>query len=458
MISSVRRFSSQIYRYLLLVGIMIGLALPMLRSNADKEPSAFLIGWYGGAGAAASLDALSAEQGAGANVTVIYNTKETSADILKSFLDAAAHAKIKVIVQVPEEWIADRKAKVFNPDLSSIQTFVKTYKAHPALYAWYLFDEPEYELFPTGDQLQSLYGVIKQSDPDHPIAMSFGDYHCWNYHGVAGDSHVEDYVMASDLILFDQYPIFNQAQLKPFLRQLEGGVTQEYHRLEDIPFMIDNCTSYLKTHHTASYQGFIPILQGFKWGGTGNRYPTYSELRYMVYASLVRDIQGITFWNNYWNAGEKDKQYFEQSVAYPLLREARSLSAVVQNGIYDDPQLGPNRLLSGPTTAVTRDAYLYSISYKFGNDGKNQYLIAVNDSRQTQSAVVFTLPSSVISQSAEVLFEDYNPSSSTTSYKSRVLPLVKNNSDQLTLTDTFTPFQVHVYNLGLVSGATVRTP
>jgi hypothetical protein len=438
----------QILRYSILVLVAVLASRPQPQTKADQSrfsPVSFHIGWYGGVAATPSINGLKLERDAGADIAIIYIPKDRTGEETRTFLEKAKSSQIKVFLQIPREWIGDFKAKIYNPDYASINKFIDLYKNHTALYGWYLFDEPEFQQFPSPQQAQNLYERIRAMDSNHSVASAFGNSYCWNYGGLRGNSHVQDYILSADLILFDVYPIFNQDELKPY----STDAVKEYHRLEDVPYMIDNCSNFIKNHHTAEFAGFIPVLQAFKWGGpNNNRYPTYLELRYMAYASLVRDSQGIILWNNYWDAGTPDREQFNQFVAYPVTREINALKEVALNGIYKDPQVLLDKPISGPSTALTRDSYLYGIAYKFGRYKDSQYLIVVNESRQTQQDVTFSLPSSVDSETAVTLFDGYTVTNGVISYKSRRIPLKEINFGQKQLTDTFAPYEVHIYLLG----------
>lgn len=52
-----------------------------------------------------------------------------------------------------------------------IKETVNTFKNHPALYAWYLADEPSIKSVDP-NEFQALYDWIKQTDPDHPVINS----------------------------------------------------------------------------------------------------------------------------------------------------------------------------------------------------------------------------------------------------------------------------------------------
>ena len=59
-----------------------------------------------------------------------------------------------------------------------IKSTVLTIKDHPALYAWYLADEPSIKNI-TVERFQEVYDWIKDTDPNHPIITS--NWEIWNF-------------------------------------------------------------------------------------------------------------------------------------------------------------------------------------------------------------------------------------------------------------------------------------
>src|SRR5262249_41579541 len=81
----------------------------------------------------------------------------------------------------------------------------------------------------------------------------------------------------------------------------------------------------------------------------------------------------------------------------------------------------------------------------FGSDGTNTYLVAANNSTVTVNAQ-FTLPISVTANSATLVYDGYNPS--TGNYQARTVGLTAGTGGLKILSDTFTQYQVHIYQLG----------
>jgi len=76
--------------------------------------------------------------------------------------------------------------------LANITVQVNRYKDHPALFAWYLADEPDGS-GQSIDILQPKYDLIKTIDTNHPVSMVF----------CAGGA--ADFMSALDLIMVDTY-------------------------------------------------------------------------------------------------------------------------------------------------------------------------------------------------------------------------------------------------------------
>lgn len=103
----------------------------------------------------------------GFNLVQSYQFFDLSTEKQREFLDAAQQNRLMVFAGL--NWAGNAKAT--EEYLTKLKTIVNTFKSHPALYAWYLADEP-YIATSTPEKLKEVYDWIKQADPNHPVISS----------------------------------------------------------------------------------------------------------------------------------------------------------------------------------------------------------------------------------------------------------------------------------------------
>jgi hypothetical protein len=139
--------------------------------------------------------------------------------------------------------------------------------AHPALWGWYLVDEPDFNLV-SPDQVRSAQSLVKSLCPGKPTALVlFQGYQARYYANIA------------DVTMVDRYPV-------PWLPLANFGQHLEMARLA-LP----------------SPKPLIAVIQAFDWGATPEmlpgerdlRPPTYEELRCMTYEALARGANGLFY-------------------------------------------------------------------------------------------------------------------------------------------------------------------
>ena len=84
---------------------------------------------------------------------------------MESFLDRADATGFKVHFQL----IAFEKLGNDNATLTTLASIIDRFKKHPALFAWYLADEPDGQGIDPS-LLAPKYALIKQHDPSHPVS------------------------------------------------------------------------------------------------------------------------------------------------------------------------------------------------------------------------------------------------------------------------------------------------
>lgn len=100
----------------------------------------------------------------GFNIVQTYDFSKMSPEEIGEYLDGAERHGLKVLfhlgVKTADEATAEKMRKQ-----------VVRFKDHPALYAWYLADEPSVKRIQPKD-LATLYRWIKNTDPSHPVFSS----------------------------------------------------------------------------------------------------------------------------------------------------------------------------------------------------------------------------------------------------------------------------------------------
>lgn len=285
----------------------------------------------------------------------------------------------------------------------TFQTVVNALKAHPALYGWYIGDEPELtsdqNLITTRHTIfasnPGYYPLLKSLDPNHPVIISFNQPYNqtqWNNQAVFYD--------VTDIIGIHSYPFWTGAEFG----------TSEGRSVYDV---------WSKGLATANSLGkdFIATGQGFgNNSGSPYRNPTINELRYQVFSAMVLGIDKILFWIDSWGQTSGMMTAVAQQVG-----QIQAIGAEMNHGITNDSRIG----VSVGTTQLT---------YRYGVNNNRYALLAVNIANRTSAAgltltnVVFTLPASLTINEVTVINEN------------RTLTVTNH-----AFTDTFKPFEVHQY-------------
>lgn len=125
---------------------------------------------------------------AGFNLIQDYGADKSPDDATRAWLDAAQAHGLKA-------FIAFDRDKLKSMDMAYIAARVRALRDHPALLAWYLFDEPELPVHGVSpSRLKPSYELIKRLDPSRPVLLS-----C--YH----EPMMPDYAGCYDVFLHQDY-------------------------------------------------------------------------------------------------------------------------------------------------------------------------------------------------------------------------------------------------------------
>lgn len=235
-------------RYRLLGGLLICLAAFVTGCRHAPEPF-FPIGIYA-PGSTNNFPLLKA---------VGFNTVVGPAD--RGFLDAAQRYGLKVLANP-----GTHAGPKFNPQQAT--RAVRTFDRHPALWSWYLADEPDMHGIPPWD-VQAAHDWMKRAGARKPTSLVL-------YNGFEAPHYAD----IPDVLMIDRYPV-PWAPLATFDQHVR-----------------------LARHAAGQKKPLMAVLQAFDWSQypeqmpekVAMRPPTYEELRCMVYSALVQGANGLFFY------------------------------------------------------------------------------------------------------------------------------------------------------------------
>ena len=325
---------------------------------------------------------------AGFNLTHTYFG--TAHNYFGEFISAARKYDMKVFIAGPDG--ANSK------NLPRIIDTVRQMRNDPSVLSWYLADDTSSHWGP--EELAEMTDAVNAVDPSRPTSQA---------DGVGG---YNSFVNSSKIFLPEIYAGLNDKL------ELDG---------ECVPYVIWKVRDTFKRIELEGNANVSvwTILSYFRGWGI-NRYASYRELRAMAYAAIIYGSQGLT-WYTY-SAGDH-KQYFGASqipekwqIMSKLTKELNQMHDVLcERKAAIQPEI---TIISGPA-ADTRNNPSIAGLLKIHN-GKYYYL-TVNSSADTVKAA-FAIPGV---KSGRVLFEN-----------DRKVTLRDGK-----LTDTFAPYDVHIYEL-----------
>ena len=190
--------------------------------------------------------------------------------------------------------VADRhglRAMLFAPDLMApatldddakrarLEALIERVRSHPALYCYYIVDEPNATAFPA---LGRLVAYLRERDPAHMAYINlFPTYASNEQLGTQGDrvtayqEHLRQYVavVKPELISYDHYQFATDADIDGYFLNL--AMIRDAALNAGVPF--------------------LNIVQACTWTPV-RRIPTGDEMRYLVYTTLAYGGQGISYY------------------------------------------------------------------------------------------------------------------------------------------------------------------
>lgn len=280
-------------------------------------------------------------------------------------------------------------------------TFVNAIKTHPAVWGWYLADEPELSADPalTHTRLLSSPGYYTLAKAADPARLSWlvicgtcvppGGYTLSGWDDV------------TDIVAVDYYPKWYTGEFTSGELRISYDVWKEG-------------LDYAEAHNK---KPFVAVAQGFGASAGLGIWTDMSlnEMKYHVFSAVVQGVDKVLFWFD---------EYSDATLmgyAHQITSIIRDMRGQLQNGVPNDSRI----TVSQPVT---------NLAYNYGVNGNQHAILAVNianriyEEGQTLSNVQFTLPSNIRPSYVDVLGEN------------RTIQV--NNG---VFTDTFAPFAVHAY-------------
>ncbi|MBE9046136.1 hypothetical protein IQ255_17275 [Pleurocapsales cyanobacterium LEGE 10410] len=341
-------------------------------NDPDSIPYDFPLGWYD---SIENLTTPARIANEGINLVIPY-TGDKNVREIELYLDRAASAGIKVLVEIP-------RPAVQRKSIRRAQQFVSELKTHPAVFGWYLYDEPVPNRI-SPPALQQVYRAIKAEDPKHTVVVAFNRL-----------IRITEYSEALDTVMYGKYPVlYNSAEFDGF----QNGIFKR---------LIDTGVSVTDDRHD-----FWFIVQAYGEDRNGRpqfnkRLPTATEEKYMVYSAILSGADGLFFWAHY-----RAQQQWIDSVLTPIITELQNYLPAITNGTMDDRLTVDNSAIQ---TSLYRDPTTEDL-----------LLIAVNHSESKLETAIAT--KNLQAYYTEILQEN------------RRLDL-----DRGILNDTFEPYAVHIY-------------
>lgn len=277
--------------------------------------------------------------------------------------------------------------KVFQWQNRMANIFTKEVLAHPAMFGYFLTDEPAWIGVPAKN-LHKSYEALKELDPYHPVWINAAPRGIMDIH--------KTYSQAADIYGLDIYPV-------PYPSTHSG--------LKDKGLTSVGKYSEFCYNAVEQKKSIFMALQGFSWKDMDNSrpitksgYPSWEETRFMVYDSLLNYGNSVGYWGC---QHIRYKPFF--ATLFKMSKELQQMS-----GLFTKSRV--LKRAQSPNGDIRFNTYEYN--------GKH-YAIAINTTTKAQKAVI---AGKFASGTVNVIFENRKISAQNGKIK-----------------DKFKPFEVHVY-------------
>ena len=263
----------------------------------------------------------------------------------KECLDLCQRTNLMVIASVYHVWAGTQNAwvKKESEEEPFLRQAAELCANHPALLAWYLYDELPTSMLPRMDRRRRLMAEI---DPEHP---TFG---C-----VCQIDEMKDYLPTFDVVGSDPYPI-GREHIKAHPISMAGDWTR---RTREGTFGA-----------RAMWQ--IPQMFDWAWYSKGGipKFPTRDEFRNMSYQCVAEGANGLVYYQ--FTHLIKEAETFARCWPY-VCATLREIAAAI-----------PVFLLEPGPVSVSRSSE--DLLVRTWRDGESAWILAVNATRKPLSAEV----------------------------------------------------------------------
>jgi len=288
---------------------------------------------------------------------------------------------------------------------AALRDMVNQFKNHPALGLWKNKDEAWWGKV-SPDDLKRGYDVIKQEDPNHPVEQTHAP------RGTVAD--LRPYNPAADILALDIYPVSIPPGKNSLLANKEIS-------------MVGDWTKFLADVANGEKQYWM--VEQIAWSGVTPPqktlvFPTFRQSRYMAYQAIINGARGLMFFGgnvaSTLNAQDAPLGWnwtFWQDVLKRVVREIGDHSVLAEALVVTNSAL-PIRI-SGTTSP--------DLEFCARETPNHLFILASKREGATTNVTFHGLPA--WATTGEVLYE--SPRTVTVTNRQ--------------FTDTFAPFDVHVY-------------
>lgn len=337
-----RSVRSTLRRWIVPAVVCTVVSLPALAGA--KDPGTYRTGWYADMKFPGELSEI--EQ-LGSNFVLPYGTDAVLGDhtdaTVGGFLDEAERQDLDVMVPMPRS-DRGRQGDDSTVDASAIESLVREYHDHPALYGWYLADEPGIHTKPTPTDVAEVRRAIRRVDSTNPT------------HIVHWARPKEDYASSYDTLMVDWYPREKKTG--------DNDVGEFNWMMRRSPLMWERADEFTEQHDK---NGWIAVLGAQSEDGKkGDRYPSYDnftldEYRYYALSALAHDAKAMLYWI-IWSSWTS--QTIENRVT-KIQKLVRKIGPYLDHGTKYPSSIGVDRMEG-------------ELLYRHGAVDETHYLLAIN--------------------------------------------------------------------------------
>ncbi|MBI3921304.1 MAG: hypothetical protein HY318_07805 [Armatimonadetes bacterium] len=291
-----------------------------------------------------------------------------SRETVQAYLDEAQKRGLKVLPTIGD---LGQEAALFREGKHEelerrVRDWIRPFKNHPALLAWYVWDEPNAEGFSAPpDCVRAVSEYVKREDPNHPTFFTFTPWH--------NLEKLPDYRDCCDVICLDPY------------------VFTDYMGL--VPKCLD----------LAAEHGNNRPVWSLLWGcwNSGSRAPTVEETRCSTYLSLIHGATALLYYGHLTEPGMRpeggDGKTWQRGLADKEMQQLYEAVEQLGKEVYKLSSVLESPLPQGVVTAEASPATLHFRAYRArgglvllaANMGKEAVTVRFRVSRPVKGNAVF---------------------------------------------------------------------